>query len=197
MNYHILWDILNFVWDSYLYRSDDRPFNLMVVDNLPSIWYLCPDSIYRCCLTSIWNQTVAIRRSYDCLISTMGFLILVRWLYIDSGPCAFTNTMVTGMMLVSAHFLSVFQLCNGNSYAFWPQLQGMGGLAVSLLMEFRLDLLGSLVMVSHLLRPIMLGYQRQFSANSNSNTGLMLGLQPANEKRRYKVTPSLIGWAQN
>ena len=28
-----------------------------------------------------------------------------------------------------------------------------------------------------------------------SNTGLILGLRPANERRRYKVTPSLIGWA--
>ena len=27
-------------------------------------------------------------------------------------------------------------------------------------------------------------------------TGLVLGLRPANERRRYKVTPSLIGWAQ-
>ena len=26
--------------------------------------------------------------------------------------------------------------------------------------------------------------------------GLLLGLRPANERRRYKVTPSLIGWAQ-
>ena len=26
--------------------------------------------------------------------------------------------------------------------------------------------------------------------------GLILGLPPANERRRYKVTPSLIGWAQ-
>ena len=25
---------------------------------------------------------------------------------------------------------------------------------------------------------------------------LSLGLRPANERRRYKVTPSLIGWAQ-
>ena len=25
---------------------------------------------------------------------------------------------------------------------------------------------------------------------------LILGLPPANERRRYKVTPSLIGWAQ-
>ena len=29
-----------------------------------------------------------------------------------------------------------------------------------------------------------------------SDTGLILGLCPANERRRYKVTPSLIGWAQ-
>ena len=27
-------------------------------------------------------------------------------------------------------------------------------------------------------------------------TGLILCLRPANERRRYKVTPSLIGWAQ-
>ena len=27
-------------------------------------------------------------------------------------------------------------------------------------------------------------------------SGLILGLRPANEKRRYKVTPSLIAWAQ-
>ena len=26
--------------------------------------------------------------------------------------------------------------------------------------------------------------------------GLILGLRPANERRRYKVTPSHIGWAQ-
>ena len=30
----------------------------------------------------------------------------------------------------------------------------------------------------------------------HSGTGLILGLCPANERRRYKVTPSLIGWAQ-
>ena len=27
-------------------------------------------------------------------------------------------------------------------------------------------------------------------------SGLILGLPPANERRRYKVTPSLIDWAQ-
>ena len=29
-----------------------------------------------------------------------------------------------------------------------------------------------------------------------ANAGLILGLHPAHERRRYKVTPSLIGWAQ-
>ena len=29
-----------------------------------------------------------------------------------------------------------------------------------------------------------------------TKTGLILSLRPANERRRYKVTPSLIGWAQ-
>ena len=46
-----------------------------------------PDSIERCYLTSIGNPIVEIRRSYDRLISTMGFPIPVRWyLYIESGP---------------------------------------------------------------------------------------------------------------
>ena len=34
------------------------------------------------------------------------------------------------------------------------------------------------------------------SAGITSITGLIPGLRPANEKRRYEVTPSLIGWAQ-
>ena len=29
----------------------------------------------------------------------------------------------------------------------------------------------------------------------NVAPGLILGLRPANERRRYKVTPSLIGWS--
>ena len=29
-----------------------------------------------------------------------------------------------------------------------------------------------------------------------AESGLILGFRPANERRRYKVTPSLIGWAQ-
>ena len=45
------------------------------------------ESIKRCHLTSIGNPIVEIRRSYDRLISTMGFPILVRrYLYIQSGP---------------------------------------------------------------------------------------------------------------
>ena len=49
--------------------------------------YLGPDSIERCHLTSIWNPIVEIRWSYDRLIPTMGFPILVRWhLYIEPTP---------------------------------------------------------------------------------------------------------------
>ena len=45
------------------------------------------ESIWRCHLTSIGNNFVEIRRSYDRLISTMGFPILVRrHIYIESGP---------------------------------------------------------------------------------------------------------------
>ena len=31
---------------------------------------------------------------------------------------------------------------------------------------------------------------------ATATTGVILGLRPANERRRYKVTPSLIGRAQ-
>ena len=49
---------------------------------------LGPDSISRWHLTSIVNSIVEIRRSYDRVISTMGFPMLVRWhIYIKSGPC--------------------------------------------------------------------------------------------------------------
>ena len=49
--------------------------------------HLGPDSIKRCHLTSIGNPVAEIRRSYDRLISTMGFPIQVRrHLYIGSGP---------------------------------------------------------------------------------------------------------------
>ena len=34
------------------------------------------------------------------------------------------------------------------------------------------------------------------TAGSHGYTGLILGLHPANERRCYKVTSSLIGWAQ-
>ena len=52
-----------------------------------SLYSLGPDSIQRCHLTNIGNPIVEIRPSYDRLISTMGFPILVRrHLYIESGP---------------------------------------------------------------------------------------------------------------
>ena len=35
----------------------------------------------------------------------------------------------------------------------------------------------------------------RFSSNDQL-PGLILGLRPANERRRYEVTPSLIGWAR-
>ena len=47
---------------------------------------LDPDSLLRYHLTSIGNPIVEIRRSYDRLISPMVFPILVRHLYIESGP---------------------------------------------------------------------------------------------------------------
>ena len=37
---------------------------------------------------------------------------------------------------------------------------------------------------------------RVIATSDGANVGLILGLRPANEKSRYKVTPYLIGWAQ-
>ena len=36
----------------------------------------------------------------------------------------------------------------------------------------------------------------KFCLATSDSTGLILGLLPANERRRYFVTTSLIGWAQ-
>ena len=38
--------------------------------------------------------------------------------------------------------------------------------------------------------------QQATLANGRAYPGLILGLRPANERRRYFVTASLIGWAQ-
>ena len=38
---------------------------------------------------------------------------------------------------------------------------------------------------------------RDTNAQKFINAGLILVLHPANERRRHKVTPSLIGWAQS
>ena len=61
---------------------------LLIVNNhWENTWAPGPDSILRWRLTCIGNPIVEIRRSYDRLISTMGFPILVRLhLYIESGP---------------------------------------------------------------------------------------------------------------
>ena len=62
---------------------------ILYLERQSSYWNrsLGPDSIKRCHLTTIGNLIVEIRRSFDRLISTMGFPILVRrHLYIESGP---------------------------------------------------------------------------------------------------------------
>ena len=38
--------------------------------------------------------------------------------------------------------------------------------------------------------------KKDVSISSLSLAGLILGLRPANERRCYKTTPSLIGWVQ-
>ena len=69
----------------------------------PSIYFsLKPGSwfIIKCHLPSIGNPIVETRQSYDHLISTMGFPLLVRWhLYIESGPWWSILIVLTGWKL--------------------------------------------------------------------------------------------------
>ena len=57
-------------------------------------------------------------------------------------------------------------------------------------------LLSRICSASHGVVYNMLYCSTLFPARHQSRTGLILGLHPGNERRRYKVTPSLIGWAQ-
>ena len=71
----------------------------------PSSVYLGADSLKRYHLTTIGNPIVEIRRSYDRLISTMGFPILTRWhLYIESGPWC---VIVTSRCITFSNIISL------------------------------------------------------------------------------------------
>ena len=86
---------------------------------------LGPDSIWRWHLTSIGNPIVEIRRSYDRLISTMGFPILVRChLYIESGPRCHPNwyEIRVGEFLTT-HRISVTFNSGINTCASWHHKQ--------------------------------------------------------------------------
>ena len=54
-------------------------------------------------------------------------------------------------------------------------------------------ILGLLVSSHKLLYPLK---QHQAYVNPVTDTGLILGMRPANERPRYFVTASLIGWVQ-
>ena len=74
-----LWLVMTHIVKSHRWHHWTRPDDWL--------YGLGPDSIQRWHLTSIGNPIVKIRRSYDRLISTMGFPVLVRWhIYIESGP---------------------------------------------------------------------------------------------------------------
>ena len=59
-------------------------YNYLAIPKIPGPWFnIRMPSWYH---TSIWNLIVKIKWSYNCLISPIGFLILVRHIYIESGP---------------------------------------------------------------------------------------------------------------
>ena len=68
--------------DGLYFETGSRYPSIIAHQGAPGSWFN-----KRCHLTSIGNLIVDIRQSYDRLISTMEFPILVRWhLYIGSGP---------------------------------------------------------------------------------------------------------------
>ena len=70
---------------------------------------LFPDSIQRCCLTSIGSPIVEIRLSWDHLISTMELPVVIRWhFYIASAPTLF-HTMPS--VYSSDHFNNYMYFC--------------------------------------------------------------------------------------
>ena len=70
------------------------------------------EPILRCHLTSIGNPIVEIRRSYDRLLSTMGFPILVRrHLYIESGP-SISWLLLTWLFTSPGHQQPRYWLCS-------------------------------------------------------------------------------------
>ena len=69
--------------------SNAECFHLMTSSCLLRLNKQGPESIWRWWFTSIGKPNLEIKRSYDRLVSTMGFPILVRWrLYIESAPSA-------------------------------------------------------------------------------------------------------------
>ena len=86
--------------------------------------HLGPDSIYRCHLTSKGNPIVQIRRLKDCLISTMGIPIPVRWhLFIEPAPVEFSlkhyihNIYIIGSMV--SHWRVIVGLSQSASTVGW------------------------------------------------------------------------------
>ena len=49
---------------------------------------------------------------------------------------------------------------------------------------------------SHFLKKYVAEFTDTHTHTYTHAQGLILGLRPANARRRYKVTPSLIGWVQ-
>ena len=90
INRSILWSIAWLFVDRSNVSVDICPFCWKynyVLTVKRYLWRMGDDSIKIYHLTSIGNPIVEIRRSYDRLVSTMGFPIPVRWhLYIESGP---------------------------------------------------------------------------------------------------------------
>ena len=92
---------------SPFYHDHDRA---AMIGNIGKEWSaqcnLGADSIKIYHLTSIGNPIVEIRRSYDRLISTMGFPILVRWhLYIEGrcGASGYLRYLVWLILTLSYH----------------------------------------------------------------------------------------------
>ena len=156
-----------------------------------------------------------IRRSYDRLISTMGFPILVRHhLYIESGPRVSVATVLSTHPCVSSclwvkpntmqwhlFFISFETLLESISHpaSIWNLMQLKG--------RFHLNFTFTMFNWQLLFETMSLCLLRLYSVwlvawgialfkkkNFKYIPRLILSFHPANERRRYQVTPSRIDW---
>ena len=125
-------------------------------------------------------------------------------IYSLSAPIVWQTEELTGRVVIKVHINGLMQE-GRNSIAnalevrlscTYPSTSGAYNIVL-----WNVDRLAMFQIGSHLITYCDLIFMIDYEMAVNQlklqgNTGLILGLRPANERRRNNVKPSLIGWAQ-